>query len=249
MKVDVLGGNPLTNCPFPDSSLPPTPSEGAILHFPTVSLSYFVFFASFVIQGLRTLLKYNTVKIFNRKIDHPSVLNKEISVMFFTVAASFLIDGIRYSLNLPISTPRNYNFNEEQWFAGPHIIDAWLLLGSSILRSMGLLFLSLGLNQQIMYRSKATSLITGEEEEEIYFSPISPSQTNIPEEETPLLETVDVLEHTADIPDQLHGDSTGYFSPDLVLELVAYVKTSILSIKFGIYLVFATRVLLLICST
>ena len=100
-----------------------------------------------------------------------------------------------------------------------------------------------------MYRSKATSLITGEEEEEIYFSPISPSQTNIPEEETPLLETVDVLEHTADIPDQLHGDSTGYFSPDLVLELVAYVKTSILSIKFGIYLVFATRVLLLICST
>jgi hypothetical protein len=111
------------------------------------------------IFGVATIFKYNQVKIFNRSITHPSITNKEYVGFFMLLAISFIIDGIRYSTNLPFQIPPENNFQdaEDHWVVGPHVIDAWLLVGSSLLRSVALMFLTLALNQQRLHRSSAAA--------------------------------------------------------------------------------------------
>jgi hypothetical protein len=247
VKVDILGGNPLVNCPFPDSSLPPNPSSnGLVLHYPTLSLTYFVFFVSFAIQGFRILLQYNNVKIFNRQISHPSVKNWELYLMFFALSASTLIDGIRYSLNLPIYTAPDYVGLEEEWIAGPHVIDAWLLLASGILRSVGLLFLSLGLYRQAIHRSIISGCET-DVEEDVF---ISPASATFPAEDTPLLESsvlVPIEEGAVTEEEAIREDE--YLSRNFIFGILKTTKSALTSIRFLIWLIFGLRVFLMIIST
>jgi hypothetical protein len=160
-QPDILGGHPLPNCPYKGSYLPPYNTSTTRYYNPAISSTYYMLFFAFLLFGLTTIFKYNKVKIFNRSITHPSITNKEYIGLFLITGISFLIDGIRYSTDLPFQHPpdaaiRNNTSRDEQWVVGSYVIDAWLLVGSSLLRTVGLMFLTLALNQQRLYRSKGT---------------------------------------------------------------------------------------------
>jgi hypothetical protein len=100
------------------------------------------------------VIKYNRLKIFNRNIDHPSITNTLYSGGFLAMAFSFLVDFFRYVYNLPNLSSEYQQGYSNPWLVGPEVMDAWLLIISSLSRSIALLFISLALNQQITYRSR-----------------------------------------------------------------------------------------------
>ncbi|KAI8918750.1 hypothetical protein BC831DRAFT_516105 [Entophlyctis helioformis] len=170
--------------PQPQQPLPlqPQPQQQLLFHNPAISASFLgISLAAFVFAAL-TLARFDQVRIFNRRIAHPSVRNREYAALFFLLSASFAIDAVRYILDLPhaprpslalLATPPS------AWLApspnsslpplpplplphtpassivGPHVIDAWLLMASALLRSAAVFVLALALNQQRKHRSLA----------------------------------------------------------------------------------------------
>jgi hypothetical protein len=163
-NIDIIGGRPLPNCPYEGSFLPPRNTSTTRYHNPAVSSTYHLYFVMFLVLAFLTIYKYNNVKIFNRTITDPSITNKEYFFSYLCLALGFLIDAIRYSLNLPFEKAVEITFRQpgkDQWVVGPYVMDAWLLITSGLLRSAGLLFLTLALNQQRIYRSSGIFRIYG----------------------------------------------------------------------------------------
>lgn len=169
---DIIGGRPLINCPFSTSSIPTTDSYGdAVFHNPTISATNFIFVFTFLLFSLLTLFKYCFVKIFNRVIRDPSVSNYYFVGFYLVLGVASMIDGVRYSLDLPMQMQMQINNmnmldlaesnsslvesgeEEDRYIVGPEVIDSWLLLASTILRSLALFILTLSLNHQKNYKS------------------------------------------------------------------------------------------------
>ncbi|TPX48819.1 hypothetical protein SeMB42_g02831 [Synchytrium endobioticum] len=124
---DIYGGLPLPNCPFPDSTLPPTSdhsslssnlsairrnpessimlsvaNDGGLLHSPTVSMTYILSAVAFLIFTIIIAATCEGAKVFNRRVRSKSVQNGWWALWFFILASSYAIDGIRYSAGLPM---------------------------------------------------------------------------------------------------------------------------------------------------
>lgn len=175
MLNDVLHGYPLPNCPYSSSYLPPDVNANFKYHNPAISSTYYLLALTFLVISLLTLVKFNKVKIFNREITHPSITNVEYLFFFLFISIGFIIDAVRYTIDLPFQAPRysilNGTLPDPAYVVGPAVMDAWLLLGSSIFRSISLLFLCLALNQQRIHRSTAAAETTFQSEPEFNGSP------------------------------------------------------------------------------
>lgn len=66
--------------------------------------------------------------------------------------------------------------SSEQWLVGPAVIDAWLLNTSTILRTISILFLSLALYHQILYRSEFVGFGTTDSQSPTFHHSQSPTQ-------------------------------------------------------------------------
>ncbi|EGF78747.1 hypothetical protein BATDEDRAFT_90540 [Batrachochytrium dendrobatidis JAM81] len=180
--VDIIGGVPLPNCPYANSALPPdsqspvfNSSIGAThlqeqafsYHNPATTSTFMVISVASCIFGILTLANYNQVRIFNRCISHPSVLNREFAAVFFTVSFSYGIDTVRYMLNTShasrhiVHSSNLPNFPSSppvSSIVGPHIIDAWLLIVSSFLRMLAVSLASFALLKQFRNQSIFSNL-------------------------------------------------------------------------------------------
>ncbi|KAJ3368849.1 hypothetical protein HDU91_000230 [Kappamyces sp. JEL0680] len=264
--VDVLGGVPLPNCPYPTSALPPD-SQTAQYHNPTLSTSYFLFVLFFGSYGVLTLFKYNQVSIFNRHIDHPSIKNHEYALFYLILGISFAIDGIRYSLDFPHKaidqTVRGY-FNaslpneDGSYVVGPGTMDSWLLLISACTRSAAVLFLSLALHHQITHRSSVatgssglqipspalSSRIADQEREPLLRSPAASQESQAANDLEPNLVEEDATEY---------GDSTTDHLRCIPRHVRSAIYTSALqylqSIQFLLIVFFLLKTLVLLAVT
>ncbi|TPX56402.1 hypothetical protein PhCBS80983_g04555 [Powellomyces hirtus] len=162
--LDILHGTPLPTCPYASSSVPPPSSPtSAKLHNPNVSLSFLLIGTTCLVLAILVKARYDGARVFNRYVADKSVRNARWAVYFAVVGTSFLIDSIRYALDLPHQVtpspptitpparPRNESTVE------PQVIDAWLLLSSAVLRSFAVLVLTLALHYQLRHRSNSVS--------------------------------------------------------------------------------------------
>ncbi|KAI8905609.1 hypothetical protein EDD86DRAFT_249182 [Gorgonomyces haynaldii] len=123
-----------------------------VFHNPAISTTYVLLSVCLMSFGVLTLYKLGNVIIFNRKILHPSVQNTHFGVFFLLACLGFGLDAVRYGLGISNAKPIS-SFQEEHWIVSSAVIDAWMLLGSAILRTLSHLFLGLGLHEQILHRS------------------------------------------------------------------------------------------------
>ena len=156
MKLDILGGLPLPNCPYAGSTLPAN-SASPLLHNPSISIIHLL--ACIICVGLAviTATKYNKLRIFNRVVEHQSINNILYFWMLLAMSTAFLVDGLRYSLNLPFdhrtsSSVKYIRNSGDSLLVGPQVMDAWLLLVSSFARSASGLLLTFAMNQQVVHK-------------------------------------------------------------------------------------------------
>ncbi|KAI8821716.1 uncharacterized protein EV422DRAFT_578010 [Fimicolochytrium jonesii] len=159
LPYDILSGHPLPTCPYPSSSLPPPSSPGPKLHNPNVSLTFLIIGLTSVVFAGVVKGRYDGARVFNRRIGDASVRNGWWSAWFAVLGVSFLIDFVRYTLDLPhqrSTTPiivEPIAGSKKEATVEPQIMDAWLLLSSAVLRSFATLLLTLALNYQLQHRS------------------------------------------------------------------------------------------------
>ncbi|KAH6567243.1 hypothetical protein BASA60_009140 [Batrachochytrium salamandrivorans] len=189
--VDVIGGMPLPSCPYLSSSYSPKAyritsnissdasnisSDASTIQLqsfvahpnPATSFTFCTIAVTSLAFAILTLLNYNQVRIFNRRISHPSVLNRELAAFFFVISISFFIDTVRYVLDTAHASrpivPLMPNLSNStkgpptSYIVGPHVIDAWLLMASSLLRNIAAFLLSLALNKQLKHGSLVAAL-------------------------------------------------------------------------------------------
>lgn len=89
MHFDILGGLPLPNCPYPSSSLPP-PEPGTkyrvdALHNPTVSFTFLTIGLTCLVFGIVAAAKYDSARVFNRRIRDKSVRNGWWATFFIVI--------------------------------------------------------------------------------------------------------------------------------------------------------------------
>lgn len=157
--MDILGGKPLTNCPYASSTLPPSSavqSAGFAIHNPAISLTYLTLAITLFAFTVSIFRNYNSLVIFNTKITHKSTKNAEFAVMFLLSSLSFAIDFMRYAISdlahaLPAAN------HEQHWIVGPAVIDSWMLLTSCVLRVIATYLLTLGFLMQIKHRTKSAA--------------------------------------------------------------------------------------------
>eukprot|EP00842_Homolaphlyctis_polyrhiza_P000754 jgi/Hompol1/167/HPOL_003017-RA len=133
------------------------------LQAPATSVTLLLFSVAALVMGCVTLVHLDMVRIFNRRIAHRSVRNRESAALLLLLAFAFAIDFFRYSLGLayaprPILPSLADPSQDPQTpiasaIVGPHIIDAWLLMASALVRCIAVFVLSLALNQQRVHRS------------------------------------------------------------------------------------------------
>ncbi|KAI8898766.1 hypothetical protein BC833DRAFT_620033 [Globomyces pollinis-pini] len=164
VSSDILGGIPLPSCPYPRSTFLNQFNPSVSFTYASSSIVLFLF-------GIVTLVHYNKVRIFNRRIKHPSVRNTEYACFYLFLAISFMIDAVRYMHDLPHQQPTKNHPNNDKWIVGPNIMDAWLLLASWLFRSLSLMFLTLALNQQRMYRSTVAATPAEHRNSSLYLPP------------------------------------------------------------------------------
>ncbi|KAI8805942.1 hypothetical protein BJ742DRAFT_391546 [Cladochytrium replicatum] len=186
-EVDILGGISLPNCPYFDSQLPPLSKSSApqqpaavlslwfTIYNPVTTLTFLAIALTCIAFAIYIPARINTVRVFNRKINDPTVKNGWWALFFGAVGTSFLIDSIRYCSNLPrFSSPGDGDLpvysvvgddgspgssgggrrrDPPTWSIEPKEIDAWLLLTSALFRSVSVMFLSFALDHQRKYRS------------------------------------------------------------------------------------------------
>ncbi|KAJ3152313.1 hypothetical protein HDU89_001533 [Geranomyces variabilis] len=166
---DVLGGTPLPSCPYPSSTLSFLP-----LASPNVALPHLIAGTLCVALAIAVKTRYDGARVFNRTVADSSVRNGRWAAYFALVGLSFLIDFARYALDLPhrvantptlkpMPTPPDASAavgvspgsTRKETTVEPHVIDAWLLITSAVLRSCAVCLLALALNHQLLYRSNA----------------------------------------------------------------------------------------------
>ncbi|KAI8806900.1 hypothetical protein BJ742DRAFT_346334 [Cladochytrium replicatum] len=188
-ELDILGGISLPNCPYFDSQLPPLSKSSApqqppapvlslwfTIYNPVTTLTFLAIAITCIAFAIYIPARINTVRVFNRKINDPTVKNGWWALFFGAVGTSFLIDSIRYCSNLPrFSSPGDGDLpaysiagddgspgsstggrrrDPPTWSIEPKEIDAWLLLTSALFRSVSVMFLSFALDHQRKYRSE-----------------------------------------------------------------------------------------------
>ncbi|TPX65977.1 hypothetical protein SpCBS45565_g04795 [Spizellomyces sp. 'palustris'] len=158
-RHDILGGLPLPNCPYLSSSLPPTePGSNygtPALHSPTVSLTFLTIGVTCITFGIIAAAKYDSARVFNRTIRDRSVRNGWWAAYFLVLGVSFVIDFIRYALDLPHMSRKPDRGSGKEATVEPQVIDAWLLFISAVLRSFSVFSFTLALNYQRKNRSSS----------------------------------------------------------------------------------------------
>ncbi|KAJ3145727.1 hypothetical protein HDU86_000821 [Geranomyces michiganensis] len=166
---DVLGGTPLPSCPYSSSTV-----SFLQLASPNVALPHLLAGTLCVAFAVAVKTRYDGARVFNRTVADSSVRNGRWAAYFAVVGLSFLIDFARYALDLPhrlVNTPTpapppdpphaaetlpvSPGSTRKETTVEPHVIDAWLLLTSAVLRSLSVFLLALALNHQLLYRSNA----------------------------------------------------------------------------------------------
>lgn len=139
--MDVLFGIPLPNCPYEKSIY--------LVHNPVISGTFALLSLLLLFFGINSCWR-NGLVVFNRRISHPSIKNTWFIMFFLVSSLSFIVETVRYAINLPRS------FEISRWseeLVDPFVIDAWLLLCASFFRNVSWLFLAFGLRHQLIHRS------------------------------------------------------------------------------------------------
>ncbi|KAI9014872.1 hypothetical protein BC832DRAFT_589355 [Gaertneriomyces semiglobifer] len=151
-RLDIIGGVPLPACPYKDSEL-----DG--FHNPTASLTFLLIGVTAITFAIIVAASYDSATVFNRRIRDKSLRNGWWAAHFLVIGISFVIDAIRYSLNLPFTISEgDHKLGSErrkETTVAPEVIDAWLLLVSVGLRSFAVFTTTLALDHQRKYRSSA----------------------------------------------------------------------------------------------
>lgn len=240
---DILGGIPLPTCPFNNTALPSLETEYPF-HILNPSTALFYLFFSFIYLSLAVAVwtKLSSLKIFNRKIKDYSILNRMLGIYFLLQSLAVFIDAIRYALNLPFDSVKK---KRPVGAVDSQIIDNWLLLSTTLLRSTSILFLCFWLNNSRIYKSAAYGLkIFSKPDEEnpvtrhlyvptqnstisgIFLPRRNVTRTDTPEEQEELLENDTQVE---EIP--MHK---------VILEIIVKI---FYTLEFGFVLLFLFRLL------
>lgn len=141
----------MPNCPYGASYID---VWGVVIHNPAISITNIVL--SIVCAGLgsMTFARFHHLKLFNRLVTHPTVSNSPFSYFFFTLSLCFALDGLRYAIDTARATrTANASIAQTDSIVQPHVIDAWLLVSSCLLRSIAVLLVTVALNRQLKHRS------------------------------------------------------------------------------------------------
>ncbi|KAJ3106021.1 hypothetical protein HDU97_007205 [Phlyctochytrium planicorne] len=176
--ADLIGGIPLPNCPYADSTIPPRSSLPPInasstgnwslfpqdpypflLQNPAITVSFTIISTMCIVLSLTILVQFNQVRVFNRTIRDPSVRNTHWAAFFAANGVSYGFDAIRYFTNIAragyeqrVQVQTTGGLSGEGTVA-PETIDAWLLMSSAFLRGFAAFLLTLALEHQLVYRS------------------------------------------------------------------------------------------------
>ncbi|KAI9208610.1 uncharacterized protein BJ171DRAFT_577711 [Polychytrium aggregatum] len=123
-----------------------------------VSVTYFVLATMTLVMAATVAANYSSLAVFNRQIRHPSITNYSWVACFFALSLALSIDFYRYAFdypNSPFTIPDHVGgVASEIWEVHPRVLDARLLLVSSLARSCSVLFMTLALLHQLKYRSQ-----------------------------------------------------------------------------------------------
>jgi hypothetical protein len=162
--LDFIGGEPLLSCP-PTQTLPEPIFWG--IHSPTITMNNSIQAALFLSFAITIAFRYSRIRLFGRTIKSSYISNHLWIWYFISIGLCATIDAVRYSLNLPFyvyskpSSPVNPNTDLEFWrheITNLKNADNGLLLTSTIIRCIGMLFLMLALRWQHRFRSGAVPL-------------------------------------------------------------------------------------------
>lgn len=138
---DQIGGIPLRNCPEPDTAL----GKDGLFPYPTVMFTYMLIGLVSFIFVVTITFKYNSVRVFNKKIRTNQISNTLWIIFFFFLGVRVTFDAVRYGMNVVYETS---DLNSGLHFASL-VTDALLNM-----------FLCLSLNHQLKFRSASRSPIT-----------------------------------------------------------------------------------------
>ncbi|KAJ3116060.1 hypothetical protein HDU96_010526 [Phlyctochytrium bullatum] len=167
-RIDLLGGEPLPNCPYPSSSIPPvlTQPNGSAspsssepdyrLHNPAASFTFSTLAVVCMAFAITILVQYNSVRVFNRTIRDASVRNTLWALFFAAFGMSYGLDAIRFITdiaNMGFGSDMEPEPGSGDGVVAPETLDNWMLMFSAFLRILGVLFLTAALEHQLVHRS------------------------------------------------------------------------------------------------
>lgn len=168
---DIIGGIPLLSCPPYNQTTPPVGWRSMGMFNPTITITFAIHAFISLLFAFLIYWRYNSVSLFGRRIYNNYISNTYWFAYFISIALEAILEATRYWLNLPYrqipstnpSIPSSdgpsisdSNVDSDTMDSATYfkLVDAAMLICTTVLHSFTLLFLACALRWQISHRGK-----------------------------------------------------------------------------------------------